>query len=66
MQLKGSAPAPAHSLQRILFLKCIWLCQGLGAAGGILVPVQGLNPGPLHWEHTALATVPPGKSPKWL
>ena len=24
---------------------------------------QGLNPGPLHWEHGILATGPPGKSP---
>ena len=28
-----------------------------------LVPNQGLNPGPLHWEHGPLATGPPGTSP---
>ena len=27
------------------------------------LPDQGLNPGPLHWEHGFLATEPPGKSP---
>ena len=27
-----------------------------------LVPCQGLNPGPLHWELGVLATGPPGKS----
>ena len=31
-----------------------------------LVPCQGLNPGPLHWELGALATGPPGKSPSSL
>ena len=28
-----------------------------------LAPDQGSNPDPLHWEHGALATGPPGKSP---
>ena len=28
-----------------------------------LFPDQGLNPGPLHWEHRLLTTEPPGKSP---
>ena len=28
--------------------------------------LQGLNPGPLHWEHGVLATGPPGKSQKIL
>ena len=27
-------------------------------------PDQGLNLGPLHWEHGILASGPPGKSPK--
>ena len=31
-------------------------------ACGILSPDQGLNPGPLHWEHGVLATGPSGKS----
>ena len=33
-------------------------------ACGILSLDQGLNPGPLHWEHEVLATGPPGKSPE--
>ena len=34
-----------------------------GLSGGMwnLVPDQGSNPGPLHWEHGVLASVPPGK-----
>ena len=32
------------------------------AARGILVPDQGLNLHPLHWEHRVLTTGPPGKS----
>ena len=39
----------------------IWLCQVLVAACGILFPDQGLNLGPLHWEHGVLATGPPRK-----
>ena len=31
-------------------------------ACGIQFPDQGSNPGPLHWEHRALTTAPPGKS----
>ena len=31
-------------------------------ACGIQFPGQGSNPGPLHWEHRVLTTVPPGKS----
>ena len=31
-------------------------------ACGIQFPDQGLNPGPLHWEHRVLSTAPPGKS----
>ena len=31
-------------------------------ARGIQFPDQGLNLGPLHWEHRILATEPPGKS----
>ena len=36
----------------------------LGSSYGTwdLVPDQGLNPGPLRWEHGVLATGPPGKS----
>ena len=32
-------------------------------ACGIQFPDQGSNPGPMHWEHRVLTTVPPGKSP---
>ena len=56
----------------------IWLYQVLVVEQGIfscslgtllcdmcdLVPCQGLNLGPLHWEHRSLATGPPGKSCK--
>ena len=31
---------------------------------GSKFPDQGLNPGPLHWEHGVLDTGPPGKSPE--
>ena len=31
-------------------------------ACGIQFPKQALDPGPLHWEHAALATGSPGKS----
>ena len=31
-----------------------------------LVPWPGTEPGPPHWEHTVLATGPPGKSPRHL
>ena len=44
---------------KILF---IWLCQVLVAARGILLPDQGTNLDPLHWECAVLATGPPGKS----
>ena len=33
-----------------------------GLSCGMLFLDQGLNPGPLHWEHRVLATGPPGKS----
>ena len=61
--------------QNYLFI--IWLCQVSGAvlkisscsiqdplvvACGIEFPSQGLNPGPLPWEHGVLGTGPPGKS----
>ena len=29
-------------------------------------PNQGLNPGPLHWQHEVLTTRPPGKSLHYL
>ena len=51
------------------FLSCsIDLCSCFGHAGsllaacGIYFPDQGLNPGPLHWEHRVLTTGLPGKS----
>ena len=31
-------------------------------AGGVQFPDQGLNPGPLLWEHGVLAAGPPGGS----
>ena len=47
----------------------IWLCQALveacehlAVACGIQLPYQGSKPGPLNWEHGAIATGPPGKS----
>ena len=40
----------------------IWLCQVLAVACGSLFSSQGLNLGPLHWEHGVLTTGPPGKS----
>ena len=30
-----------------------------------LIPDQGVNPGPLHWEHRVIAAGPPAKSPRW-
>ena len=55
----------------------LWLHQVLVVACGIfscniqtlscsMSPDQGLNPGPLHWEHRVLATGPPGESPALL
>ena len=32
----------------------------------ILVPNQGLNPWPLHWECGVLTTGTPGRSPDWI
>ena len=40
----------------------IAVCETLFVAYGIWVPDQGLNSGPLLWEHRVLATGPPGKS----
>ena len=37
---------------------CHSLLQGL-------FPIQGLNPGLLHWQVGSLASEPPGKSPKY-
>ena len=31
-----------------------------------LVPGPGIKPGPLHWEHGALPTGPPGKFPDYF
>ena len=47
-------------LFNISFYLFIWLCQV--AACGIQFPDQGSNPGPLPWEHRALATGSTGKS----
>ena len=43
------------------FLIFIWLYQVLAAACGIQFPDQGMNVGPLHWEHAVLATGAPRK-----
>ena len=43
----------------------IWLPRVLAVVCGTYFPDQGLNPGPLHWEHGTLATGPPGKSPHY-
>ena len=53
------------------FLKIILFIYDLAALGlrcgtWDLVPCQGLNPGPLHWELGVLATGPPGKSHRCL
>ena len=40
----------------------IWLFLALAAAYRIKFPDQGLNPGPLHWEHRVLAAGSPGKA----
>ena len=48
-------------LKNFLF---IWLHHVLVVACGIYFPNQGLNPGPLCWEYSVLATGPSGKSPK--
>ena len=40
----------------------IWLFLALAAACEIKFPDQGLNPGPLHWEHRVLASGSPGKA----
>ena len=37
-------------------------CGLPAVASGIKFPDQGLNPGPLPWEHGVSATGPPGKS----
>jgi len=44
--------------RRIIYVAALGLSCGLKD----LVPDQGSNPGPLHWEHRVLATGPPGKS----
>ena len=43
----------------LLLLLFFWLHH---LAGRILVPNQGLNPGPLQWKHRVLTTAPPGNS----
>ena len=46
-----------HAESLVVVFEC------LVSAGGIYFPDQGQNLGPLHWEHGASATGPPGKSP---
>ena len=40
-------------------------CKPLVASHGIQFLDQGVNPGPLYWEHRVLATGAPGKSPPY-
>ena len=63
LQHVGSSLWYAGSLVEIRDL-LVMACELLVAACGIQFPDQGLNPGPLHWEHGALATGPPGKFPE--
>ena len=51
-----------HYYYYLIFIYFLWLCQVPVAARGIRFPEQGLDLGPLHWEHGILATGPPGKS----
>ena len=66
-----------HMYACIYMSLCVWLfityllgCAGsqlqlmesLDVASGIQFADEGLNPGPLRWQHRGLATVPPGKS----
>ena len=49
------------------FFTCLWwglaeACELLAEVCEISFPDQGSNLGPLFWEHTVLATGPPGKS----
>ena len=52
---------------RKIFLLASWLqfADSLVAACGIWFPDQGLNLGPLRWEHGVLDTGSPGKSLPW-
>ena len=55
-----------HVGSLVFVVACGIFCCGielLVAACGTYFPDEELNPGPLHWEHRALATGPPGKSP---
>ena len=51
---------PRSWLQRAESL--IFVAESLVVACGVWFPEQGLNPGPLPWEHGVLATGPPAKS----
>ena len=57
-------------LHRVVVAACrIFFFFVLVAARGILLPQPGIEPrppnaGPLHWEHSILATGPKGKSHK--
>ena len=45
-----------------IFFFFFLLCGHTSCYVGSQLPDQGLNPHPLHWEHSVLATGPPGKS----
>ena len=51
--------APDLTFLKNLF---IWFRRVLVTACGTYFPDQGSNPGPLHWEHGVLTTVPLGQS----
>ena len=56
----------SHSLSFFFFNFKIFISLAasvLVEACGIKFFDQGLNPGPLHWEHEVLATGPPGSPP---
>ena len=67
------APSCLRDFVHVLPLKkylFIWLCRVLVAACRLLVeacgiqfPDQASNLGPLHWQHEASGSGPPGKSP---
>ena len=47
----------------IYLLKIYYFFWPHHAAFGILVPRQGMEPGPQQWKHQVLTTGPPGNSP---
>ena len=57
----GELPSRANATNLFFLFKkylFIWLSWVVVVAGGIQFPKQGLNLGPLHWEHRVSATGP--------